>query len=351
MGHPSVDGRDEATWIRWYLEEMTSSFTPRSVPARASESVESVAARVFDVITSRDFCYLSKSRAATYRNDALCWFEQAIRRGEPIHLFYDIGGGYHASIRPGEEELMFDVGLAELLVLRQAADFASRVEELYPGGVRFSLVIDNMCALLVNDIPLTSTRRYCAALRELIGTLGVDRLVDVLVESEHISTDDFVRERARDDASGDTVALTAKQYENVWRFLGRSCDEHEAWERVRRYREVIDASERLLTPLIHGVHLTQRATASTLCFRPFRGGDSRIQCGLVVLTKNGHGKLHPRLLTTSNLAEFELHQYRFPDLLPAVIPSVTYAEPINRAAAQVGVVERGESDRASLGIR
>jgi hypothetical protein len=120
---------------------------------------------------------------------------------------------------------------------------------------------------------------------------------------------------------------------------------------VRRYREVIEASERLLTPLIHGVHLTQRATGSTLCFRPFRGGDSRIQCGLVALTKNNYGKLHPRLLTTSNLAEFELHQHRFPDLLPASISSVTYAEPINRAMAQAGLLEGCASDRASLGPR
>jgi hypothetical protein len=220
--------------------------------------------------------------------------------------------------------------------------------EFYAGGVRFSLVIDKMCAHLVNDIPLTKTRRYCSVLRELIRGLGVDRIVDVLVESEHISMTDFERERARSGDSPDTVTLTSKQYENVWRFLGRSCDEGEAWERVLRYREVIEASERLLTPLIHGVHLTQRATASTLCFRPFRGGDSRIQCGLVALAKNSHGKLHPRLLTTGNLAEFELHQCSFPDLLPASISSVTYAEPINRAMARAGVVESNESDPASL---
>jgi hypothetical protein len=255
-------------------------------------------------------------------------FAEAIRRGDPLHLFYDIGGGYHASVRPGEEDLTFEVGLAELLVLHQVTDFARRVEAFYAGGVKFSLVIDNMCAYLVNDIPVAKTRRYCDALRELIRSLGIDRLIDVLLESEHVSVADFQRERSRGSNPRDTIALTSKQYENVRRFLGRSCDEGEACERVRRYHEVIDASERLLAPLIHGVHLTQRATGTTLCFRPFRGGDSRIQCGLVVLTQNNCGKLHAKLLTTSNLAEFDLHEHCFPDLLPAAISSVTFAETI-----------------------
>jgi hypothetical protein len=91
---------------------------------------------------------------------------EAVRRNDPIRFFYDIGGGYHATTRPGEEDLLFDVGLAELLVLSQVADFASRIAEIYHAGVRFSLVIDNLCANLVNDIPLAKTLQYCAALRE-----------------------------------------------------------------------------------------------------------------------------------------------------------------------------------------
>lgn len=353
MRNLSTDPQDETASIHSYLEELASGFTaPPVVPSspdcfRASEDHESIAARVFDVLTSRDFCYLGKARAAMYRDDALAWFKTTIGRNAPIHLFFDIGGGYHASVRPGEDELIFDVGLAELLVLRQVTDFASAVTPVYGGGVKFSLVIDNMCALLVNDIPLAKTRRYCAALRELIRSLGVERLVDVLVESEHISVADFERERSRSDDAQNADAVTSKQYENVWRFLGRSCNEGEALERLRRYREVIDASERLLTPLIHGVHLTQRATATTLCFRPFRGGDSRIQCGLVVLTRNSHGKLHPRLLTTSNLAEFELRRHYFPGLLPASISSVTYAEPTD-AVTRVGSLERDGSARPTL---
>src|SRR5258705_11282863 len=122
--HSSVDDRDEAMCIRAYLEELTSSFNPPAVVSQGPESVESIAARVFDVITSRDFCYLSKSRAAMYRAAALPLFAEAIRRGYPIHLFYDIGGGYQATVRPDADELLLDVGLAELLVLRQMHDIA-----------------------------------------------------------------------------------------------------------------------------------------------------------------------------------------------------------------------------------
>jgi len=124
---------------------------------------------------------------ATYREPVLELLAASVRRREPLGFYYDIGGGYHASIRPGSEAVSFDVGLAELFVLSQAAKFAARVSRLYPVGVRFTLVVDNLCALLVNDIPVARTLGYCAALRELIRSVGLNPLIDVLVESEHFS--------------------------------------------------------------------------------------------------------------------------------------------------------------------
>jgi hypothetical protein len=50
---------------------------------------------------------------------------------------------------------------------------------------------------------------------------------------------------------------------------------------------------------------------------------------VVALTRNNKGKLSPMLLTTSNLAKYALHRYRFPGLLPASIACLTYAEPID----------------------
>jgi len=296
-------------------------------PAAADVGVVDLATvpeRVFDVLTGRDFCYLSKARVATYREPVLELLAASVRRREPLGFYYDIGGGYHASIRPGSEAVSFDVGLAELFVLSQAAEFAARVSRLYPVGVRFTLVVDNLCALLVNDIPVARTLGYCAALRELIRSVGLNPLIDVLVESEHFSAADL--EGARAATWSGQIALTRKQHENVARFLGRLCDEREAQDRTRRYTEVLDASDRLLAPLILGVHMTQRATNATICFRPFPGGDSRIQCGEVAMTMNSKPKLYPMLLTSGNVADHAYRRYRFPGLIPAVIPHVTYAE-------------------------
>jgi len=97
-------------------------------------------------------------------------------------------------------------------------------------------------------------------------------------------------------------------------------------DRTRRYAEVIDASDGLLAPLIPGVHMTQRATNATICFRPFPGGDSRIQCGEVAMTTNSKLRLYPMLLTSANVASYAYRRYRFPGLVPAVIRHVTYAQ-------------------------
>ncbi len=311
--------------LKSYLETLMSGLRPLpATPAAATDSGQ-MPEQVFEALTSRDFCYLSKTRVAPYRPSILAHVVEARRRASPIHFFYDLGGGYHASTRPGHEDLSFEVGLAELLVLSQVSSFSARATRLYPHGVRFSLVIDNMCALLINDIPLSSTLGYCGKLRRLIRELRLDALVDVLVESEHISTSDFDRAQAQGATDAHPVELTRKQHDNVERFLGRPCDETEASERTRKYLSVIDVSERLLEPLIAGVHMTQRATDTTICFRPFPGADSRIQCGEVVLTRNSKEKLHPILMTSSNRPGYSCRRYRFPDLF-STIPHVTYAE-------------------------
>lgn len=309
-----------------YLAALMSGFRSAGAPAGEPVRAEMVPERVFEVLSSRDFCYLSKRRIAAYRKGILELIREAVRQAEPIGFYYDIGGGYHASTQPGEEALGFDVELAELFVLRQVASFSARVRHLYPPGVKFSLVIDNMCALLVNDIPLTKTLRYCGKLRELIRAVGLDADVDLLVESEHISVGDFARLRVESADRRGPGVLTRRQHDNVERFLGRPCDEREAFERALRYGEVIDASDRLLAALIPGVHMTQRAGETTICFRPFPGGDSRIQCGEVALTRNSKQKLCPVLLTSTNVKEYSSSRYRFPDLLPPIIPHVTYVE-------------------------
>ncbi len=320
-----TDGQAELPVLKGYLETLMSGLRPAAATPEGATDSGQMPERVFEVLTTRDFCYLSKTRVAPYRPSILAHLVEAQRRASPIRFFYDLGGGYHASTRPSHEDVSFEVGLAELFVLSQISSFSARATRFYPHGVRFSLVIDNMCALLINDIPLSSTLAYCGKLRRLIRELQLDALVDVLVESEHISTSDFDRAQPQAAADAHPVELTRKQHDNVERFLGRPCDEIEASERTRKYLSVIDVSERLLEPLITGVHMTQRATDATIGFRPFPGADSRIQCGEVVLTKNSKQRLHPILMTSSNRPGYSCRRYRFPDLF-STIPHVTYAE-------------------------
>jgi hypothetical protein len=312
--------------LKAYLEALMTGFgasaSTESPRVSADESPEAVLA----LLTNRDFCYLSKSKVSMYREGILALVRSAVHRGEPIHFSYDIGGGYHASTRPGEEGLRFEVGLGELFVLSQISSFSGRAKRIYPSGIKFSLVIDNVCALLVNDVPLAKTREYCEDLRRLIREVGMQELVDVLVEGEHFSVDDF--DVPGPETAGRQVALTRQQHDNVERFLGRPCNESEAAERFLRYQGVIENSDRLLARLIPGVHMTQRATPSTICFRAFPGADSRIQSGEIALTRNDGRKIYPFLLSSRNIGEYVLQRHPFPGLLPGVIPYVTYAERI-----------------------
>ncbi|MGE3844205.1 MAG: hypothetical protein AB7I50_21745 [Vicinamibacterales bacterium] len=323
---PAVDGLVES-----YVRNLMISFAPPPdgvrdlVPATIATRPPVRAERLFDLFTRREFCYLSRRGSASYRDHVLPWLLSAIAHDRPLDCFYDIGGGYHASVRPGLSALSFDVGLGELMILRQVARFAQLVTRLHPPGIRFHLVIDNLCALLINDIPLDNTRSYCARLRTLVAETGMSGLVDLLVESEVITRDAFVA-TPEDDATSAPV-VGAKERENIERFLGRRCTDAEALDRARRYRWVIRVSERLLAPHISGPHFTQRATTDTLCFRPFPGADSRIQCGQVVLSRTAGHRLHPILLTSTNEHRFRSREHPLPHLLPPVIGAVVSVSP------------------------
>jgi hypothetical protein len=309
--------------FRTYLEQVMSNF--QHVPLSNKIQTPPDPKDLLNLLTGRDFCYLSKTKVAPYREQILHHFAEAIRNQEPLRFYYDIGGGYHATAQLGEA-LSFHVGLGELLILNQIARFARAATTLYAPGVRFSLVVDNMCALLINDIPLNQTLEYCRLLRRLIFLVELDRIVDVMVESEHVSVADFERHMTHMSEQRNTATFTDKHHDNVERFLGWRCSELEAKQRASKYTQVVTTAEQLLLQRIHGVHMTQRATGSTICFRPFPGGDSRIQCGEVALTLNPNHKVQPVLLTTRNVKNFLCQRHELSDLLPEIIPHVTYAE-------------------------
>ena len=310
-----------------YIVKIMARLDPAPpVPRAAADDPDAVAGEAFDILTSREFCYLSRSRTAPFRAAASELAAGNIRAGEPIRLYYDIGAGYHATIEPDQSGLVFGVGFSELCILSQIGAFSSRIAQIYPPAAHFTLVIDNVCGLVTNDIPLDQTARYCEALRRLIGETAMGDRVDVLVESEAFDVSGYAIDRER--LARDVAALSPspQDLENVRRFLGRPCDEREARERIARYRQAGEMTERRLEGVVRGVRMTQRATGGTLGFRPFPGGDSRTQVGEVAIGPNAKGALRPLLLTSRNVGGYRCTRMQFPHLLPAAITHVTYAE-------------------------
>jgi hypothetical protein len=248
--------------------------------------------------------------------------------GEPVSFWYDVGPGYHASLRPGEVDLSFDIGLAELLILFQIASFCHRVAELYPPGARFSLVVDNLCALRTNDIPVARTEEYCLRFRGLIRELELDDRVGMTVESEEFDLGEYDDVLAGVQPQPLAAPLSGDDLENVERFLGRPCSLAEAAERADRYRRTGMVTEHLLRRVVRGVRMTQRASETTLGFRAFPGGDSRTQCGEVAIGRNTKGKLRPVLLTSRNVDDYDCVRVADLDDLSLPISHVTFAEKI-----------------------
>ena len=313
--------------LRAYLQGVMSDLRAPVAPSNTHADSLAVATGVVDLLFSRPFSYLGRSRARVYESAIRDTVVRAVERGAPIPFYFDIGGGYHATIRPGEQDFSFDAGLGELFVLAQIARLRQAVARFYAPAVHFTLVIDNLCALLVNDVQLAKTLAYCKRLRRLIEELRFENVVSVLVESEHFSGADLAQ-AALAEPPGDVIPMTDKRHRNVERFLGRPCTEKEALESEARYHAIVSASERLLNRIIDGIHMTQRASSTTMCFRPFPGGDSRIQSGQVVLTRNASAALHPMLLTSTNVARYACSTHRFADFLPREVDHVIFAEPV-----------------------
>ncbi len=268
-------------------------------------AIGALAELVFETLTSREYCYLGRQRVTPYKASAIRNLKHSIRTGASIEFFYDLGGGYHASLEPGVQPLSFEVGLGELLVLRQIVSFATRVQAIYPPGVHFNIVIDNLCAFLVNDIPISNTESYTVRLRKLITQLGLSGLVDVLVESSIVRLSD-IEAFDKPESIPEKPLPTPDLHRNVERFLGRTCSVEEACHRLMKYEFFSAVSERALAPFVDGVHLTQRASPSTLCFRAFPGSSSRIQAGQVVLAVDQHRRFLPMLLTSESYSRHEM---------------------------------------------
>ncbi|HEX5133152.1 MAG TPA: hypothetical protein VFX92_11790, partial [Candidatus Krumholzibacteria bacterium] len=184
--------------IKDYVSQILARLPARPPAVRAAtEDPSAVADEIFSILTGREFCYLSRGRTAPYRETTTALLKRDIERGEPVRFYYDIGAGYHASIHPGESGLVFNVGFSELCVLAQIASFCNRVAGIYRAGARFVLVIDNLCGLVTNAIPVDDTLGYCSELRTLIEQTGMHDRVEVLVESEQFDAAGYAIDHGR----------------------------------------------------------------------------------------------------------------------------------------------------------
>jgi len=284
--------------FRGYLQGTMAAF--REMPPVPSQqvSIRDLPERIFKVLTTREYCYLSADRIASYKKDLERQISDAVATNRPIRFFYDIGGGFHSTLSAAEGPVSHEVGLGELLVLFQIRTFVSKVRQLYQPGATFTLVVDNLCAAMVNNLQVPGTIEYCTKLRELIVDTGLSGVVELLVESEQFTLANFAGARAAGAA-----------------------------DRARFQAEVAKISERLLSSRIDGIHVTQRASPTTICFRPFPGGDSRIQGGEVGLVADAAQKIRPVLLTSRNAAEYTIQRESPYTFLPRAIRHLTFAKP------------------------
>jgi hypothetical protein len=251
---------------------------------------------IFDLLVSRPFCYLSKSRTQTHRSKAIEYLEMCMKSDRIIHFSYNIGGGYHASLDPGTMSVSFDVGLGELLLLYQIQKFGVAVQRIYGPGIKFYVTISNLNAQAVYDIPKAATEEYARRLRGLLETLRMSAAV-VVIESEIADKKTYSELRRK------RGTLTNLQKDKVERFLGRECTAGEASEYNSIYSAATLIAKRNFA--LNALPLAARGER-TLCFRSFPGGDSKIQIGQVMLTTNKQGDIIPVLVTRGHWNCFAL---------------------------------------------
>lgn len=281
--------------VRTYLGECVRFIRSPQLAVSGGIPEKDPAGQVYRILTSPEFTYLSRSRSDRFKETVMQKLHGFVEAKKPAEFYLDLGGGYHAATETESWRLSFTPGVGELLVLYQICRFRAKVLQVYPPGVKFWIVIDNVVANFVNDVPISRTLGYCNAFRRLIAWLGLESFLELLVESEVADW----RERAHQLRYSPGESLSADQRHNVARFLGRPCSRAEALDRLAWYGPATAQSERLLSKFTdRGVHLTQRESANCPAFRSFPGGASRLQTGEVGFRRNHLLRLVPYLITT-----------------------------------------------------
>ncbi len=246
--------------LKQYLNQIIDYVKTKEQPNKQITSNKLVET-LFDTLLSHDFCYLTRTQVVPYTSQIIDAFQSATQKNKPLPMYLDLGPGYHAALEKSDpRRLSFEVDLGELLVLYQMRKFINRVNKIYPPGAEFNIIIDNVCAVYVNDINTKETEHYCSRFRELIREMNMEDHVKLLVESEHFNVSDYdVKPIPEDEIK--SYELTKDEHENVERFIGRACSKEEAIRRILTYKQIGDRTDELFYSFFqHGVHMTQRAS-------------------------------------------------------------------------------------------
>lgn len=286
---------------------------PSAPPPERHLAREDRVEAILNVLVHHSFNHQSRGKVAHLLPSLRQGLAAAIEAGEPLVFFLLYNGGYRGSPVPGLPQLIFHPDQTEFMLLSQVALLQKKVSFVHRPGIEFVIVVNNGVSRWVNDIPRNQTEAYAARLRSMIGALGAERQLRVLVQSELPGYSDCWQGRS----STPRPAISEAQHRIVERFLGRSCSELEARDRIALYPAAEADWWETFKPIAtarKAIILRQVAGPSSLSFRPFPGGAIRTQNGTVGFVLENDGVV-PRLLTTTNSERYRGLRMQVPKVL------------------------------------
>ncbi|OGG94172.1 hypothetical protein A2609_00100 [Candidatus Kaiserbacteria bacterium RIFOXYD1_FULL_47_14] len=281
-------------------------------------TITALPSEIFKILSSREFTYFTRIKAEPYRIIINRKIQDSYSDRKQLVFYYNLGGGYHARISEG---LSFEPGLSELMTIFQIRKILGKLE-IYPFGVRFEIIIDNRCAELANHILIKDTSHYSNELGAIIKKLGLSPLIKIVLESDLVSKEDFNNQVVSCEKDF-TYKISDKDCKNACRFCKNISTSNQI-TCAKRYKIINNVSRDISSEYAKdGVHLTQRSTDKSFPFRSFPGGDSKIQCGKVVLLLEGKTIKKPLLITANNIGKYDLFKINLPDRFP--IPDILIA--------------------------
>lgn len=271
---------------------------------------EQIANDIYSIITSKEFNYQSKKKIEHNKKYIVSCLLKSVSKNKIITFYYDLGGGYHAKIT--EDRLLdtekYSVGFGELLVLYQISKLYKKISRIYSPSIKFIIVIDNYVAYRVNKMPLELTEKYCESFKQLIKSFNMESIIDIYMESSK----SFIREKLDEYKTTEVVPITQEEYQNIRRFVDYEISYEEACGKQADYKYICKCSDELISADIGNcVRFLQYSNSGEITFRPYPGGASRIQCGLVGCYVRDEC-VQPKLYTSKNYDdEFDIYKLEF----------------------------------------